>query len=503
MSTRILDIGDNFLLLNSTDEFYQTTLAIFIALSILINLYILIPPFFIYYYRRVNHIQTRNYTLLFLQCFMCIPLCNLWLARIRPFGSIAYRSSLFRSLYGCEATFFVTYLFFPLALLTLFMRLGHFVLSEAMSQSIMQRLDGKSLHRKHNIFDRFMFISLRYILIRNVYNRHRPTDSGTTSVQSLPPEGISQNDTMAKVSTIAVLRNFAVTIIIEVALMAVAILPHRNNVPYCDTRAIFTPLYILIVPSPLISILLLYLIRDMQDKFGIKSGLIITFCSMFINIILYFVAAFPTWYIGYTYINGVAFLLFGTLVVLTVDVVLPVYRAYRHIKHNSVRIKGGKDKLSLEQVMEDPALWAQFQQQVISDFAGENIQFINDYRKLVSKNKLDDDSTARKILDNVTPVEQPTASPIDSKKSPTDTMRIELLARNYIIPGAPFELNISGKVRSSVIEQVKACRANGGNITVTILDPVMKEVKKNLEMNSLPRFQAELNRKSAEMTFTV
>ncbi|KAI9140393.1 hypothetical protein BKA69DRAFT_1080785 [Paraphysoderma sedebokerense] len=521
MSTEITDIGNNFLLLNPSDEFYYYSLTAYIVLCVIINLYLIIPPCFVWLFRNVNHIQTRNYALLLLQCFFCIILCNQWLGQIRLFGSIASRHTTFETAFGCASTFYLAYFFFPMLLLTFFMRAAQCVLSEAMSQSILRKLDGTGTlqRKKYRSCDRFVHQIFRYLMIREVYSR--PDSSGTSATASpdtsqlfLTSRNNSEDFTMSKVNNFTVFRNYGALFLVEIALLLIAIVPNLGNIPYCNVLAMFMPLYALIVPAPFLIIPLLFVMRDVKDNFHIKFGLGFSFACMLVGAIFYFIAEFPIWIFGYTYIRGVTFLLVATLLVHSIDIVLPTYRAYRHMKQSGQGEKEGTDNMSLDQVINHPVLWLQFQQQVISDYAGENAQFINDYRKIMSKIKSVEESHFPHVMKGSLKIKT-TISINSTDQLPSSTLAsstghvvtpshihvmLQSMIRNYIAPGAPFELNISGKVRSSIMEEVKTGKAEGKLLTPDILEPVFKEVKKNLEMNSWPRFQATLrNRGSREI----
>ncbi|KAI9140392.1 hypothetical protein BKA69DRAFT_1080783 [Paraphysoderma sedebokerense] len=551
MSYNVTDIGNNFLVIDFSPEFYNISYIVFITSLIFVNLYFIIPSFFIYKYRHVNHIQTRSVPLLFLQGIIAIPLCNFWVARIRMFGSIAYHHSIFAYIFGCGPTFYITYLFLPLLLLTFYMRAAHYVLTEELSYSILWKIDNFGINgtgkrrqtmsrKKYRVLEKYARKIFKFMLIRDIYKHHtnssgqigssnyswttnlkifgiteedagnkvpigelnstKPTSSTSTSQHELP-------SAMGKVNGTAILRTYCVMLVIEIVAMLIAILPRLNHIDYCDLQPMFMPLYVLVTPSPLFCLLLLFIIRNSRDNFGIKFDLGFAFSAMIIGSVLHFITSYPIWKWGYTYIYGTIFLLLITMLIHFVDVIVPLFRAHRHVRylrhcHRQKGITNSEEKLTIDKAIDDAMLWEQFQLQIVKDFAGENAEFINDYKKVMEKYQQllsiqSQQGTGGTNQHNGSPQSQSQSQSPEKQSASTQKKQVTMvlinqmiqnILRNYILPGSPFELNITAKLRSSVVEEVKTKLGEGKNVSPDILDPVFDEVKKILEMNSWLRF---------------
>ncbi|KAI9140394.1 hypothetical protein BKA69DRAFT_1125803 [Paraphysoderma sedebokerense] len=379
-----------------------------------------------------------------------------------------------------------------------------------MSRTMLQNLDGKGAPKRKNYgkLDRYAHLVFRYLFTRAVYERNSSNESSSATNSSnasqlfLNSAVNPEEFTMAKVNNSALLRIYAAAFLGEIMLALIPILATISDIQYCNIYTMYIPLYVLLIPAPLFSILLLFVMRDIQDNFHIKFGLAFSFGCILCSQVFYFIAEYPIWIYGYTHIRGVTFLLIAILLVYTVDTVVPVYRAYLQTKTSASVRKDDQDNLTLDQVIDHPVYWVQFQQQIVRDYAGENSQFINDYKRIVAKLKPIESQlsstaaakadTKNNVLDQSSPFSAPAIPANQGANSTHIHTMIQEIIRNYISPGAPFELNISGKARSSLMGEDKNRKAEGTLLTLQLLEPILKEVKKNLETNSWPRFRATL-----------
>ncbi|KAI9143318.1 hypothetical protein BKA69DRAFT_1063490 [Paraphysoderma sedebokerense] len=267
----------------------------------------------------------------------------------------------------------------------------------------------------------------------------------------------------------------------------IAVLPQLPNVPYCDTTHIYTPLHVLLLPAPIIAIACMLAIRNANDNFGIKTELVSTFIIVFISSTMYYATTlFKFFPIVDTYFGGVPFLFLGGLIFQYFSVISPLYRAYKHTHQVSEPSKI-QPKFTIDQALENPTLWAKLQQQIIKDFAGENAEFINDYKHLLRKQQaVDEFKRAASLNPN-------SLSPLSAATSPTLIHdAICKIIQNYVIPLSPLELNISSATRAFVLEEQKKSKS----LSPAVLEPVYREVVRNIESNALPRLLENMKNES-------
>ncbi|KAI8814326.1 hypothetical protein BJ742DRAFT_787162 [Cladochytrium replicatum] len=250
----------------------------------------------------------------------------------------------------------------------------------------------------------------------------------------------------------------------------------------------------------------LFVLRRMNDTYGIRQDLYITTMFSLPSFIVYFIVASVVWHFDGFGPNDVIYFVFG--VSHFMSVVLPLYRMMKEEK--------GKAKIkmtlqSFEKVLKDPELFKELQRFAIRDFCSEQTIFIQEVHRLRA--------AAREIVGRYSEIPEPPSlaerkslrkSPSRSALSsggfemqstpsrspiPTDTRPLPAqlvwqcaaILDVFIRPGSQMELNISASIRRACISTLES-----GYVTITVFDAAYLEVANSLFLNTYPKLVKSL-----------
>ncbi|KAI9144201.1 hypothetical protein BKA69DRAFT_1148569 [Paraphysoderma sedebokerense] len=118
---------------------------------------------------------------------------------------------------------------------------------------------------------------------------------------------------------------------------------------------------------------------------------------------------------------------------------------------------------SFSRVLNDSFLFAELKKILVENFAIENALFLEEFDVLVPSGMSRQTHT---ILD-----------------ADGTQLQIQSIIRNFIVSGAPNELNITSKTRKAIV----AAWQRGGQLSADILEPAKEEVVQMMYQNSYPR----------------
>ncbi|KAI9144176.1 hypothetical protein BKA69DRAFT_1172956 [Paraphysoderma sedebokerense] len=118
---------------------------------------------------------------------------------------------------------------------------------------------------------------------------------------------------------------------------------------------------------------------------------------------------------------------------------------------------------SFSRVLNDPFLFGELKQILVENFSIENALFMEEYGALVPSG-----------------LSKQTHTILDAEGT---QLHIQSIIKNFIVSGAPNELNITSKTRRAIV----AASQRGGQLSADILEPAKEEVVQMMYQNSYPR----------------
>ena len=331
--------------------------------------------------------------------------------------------------------------------------------------------------------------------------------------------------------TVLISLHILITGIIQFCTTDFAIYPNVSR-GYCHAVVELIPSYILLgIYGFVLCPYVLYRMTFVSDAYGIKQDILL---SIFVSWPAY--GLFLTWKhtpfmaLPRLYVPSLFILLAGLVSIHTIIIAIPAIKALRATFSSAVVPSDAEDncdpssdvfelyraergqsgsyfcdapssflskyhRLTLKEVLADPILLAKFRKFTITEFAVENLLFIETVSDFKSHYQhlavlLDQNKAALEGMDvDVVLVDSENLVPTNWHESLRDP--IMTIYTKFIKSASPYEININGQTRKLIEESIFS--GNPQALSLTIFDAAEKEVFILLNSWSLPRFLYSLN----------
>ncbi|KAI9143677.1 hypothetical protein BKA69DRAFT_1123087 [Paraphysoderma sedebokerense] len=464
---------------SSTDpgpaNMYDDPIVTYVFVLTLINIYILVTTLLFISKTRSLVIHKRGY-----QITVISVLCNLLVFNFHDVFNILHSMN-------CLLVIGIQYIFLPLFSFCYVLRIFYiisvyYINQSATSPSIEE--DSKpsaiqSLWRRH-------IQRLSRILVRSDSNRHSP---------ACPPREIHLLSVGTSVNMKNVFKIILVFFIFEVMVLVATIVTSKNRflanpritLGECDQKHDiiygFLGYYALLLSTIVFA---LWELKKVKDSYYVKAEIVSCLVISGIGFAIYFICYFlpPTSSAAYhSYVPSAITL----LICHSLSVTAPMILAFRHDRHIE-RASVDNEKISFDRVLSNPALFQEFKVQLAKDFSIENGFFYEDYLEFCT---LYSSSSSTSILPRslsqgklLSASSSKTSLSPSSLYTPAVLSKLYKIYRTYIAPEAPMELNVDGKLRKMAQQSVNET----GVLSIEVLDNIKEEVKKNMMLNSFPKF---------------
>ncbi|KAI9144177.1 hypothetical protein BKA69DRAFT_1172957 [Paraphysoderma sedebokerense] len=223
------------------------------------------------------------------------------------------------------------------------------------------------------------------------------------------------------------------------------------------------PLYILIVLFLSVVPAFAYLLRNVKDSLYLRVEQMTSFFLFFPFFILYLLTYFVR-PVAAIFTFGQSIWLAMLITVLhTVTVTAPALYALLKSGSGDQKALLNNSVESFGRVLNDSFLFAELKKILVENFAIENALFLEEFDVLVPS-----------------VMSRQTHTILDADGT---QQQIQSIIRNFIVNGAPNELNITSKTRQAIVRAWQ----RGGQLSADILEPAKEEVVQMMYQNAYPR----------------